>query len=158
MHPNGMHTSGLLTVSRNICGGGVCPRGWGCQPSGVCALGGEGVPCDISHHAFDVTCMLSLLQLRLRSNAAAYIMLAMWPGKACWDTPPLWTEFLTHTFVKFYTTIFLFISTDNWLRDFLLYRLVQVFTVFLTALGQVQFVMRSENYSIWELMNRKCRK
>ena len=37
----------------------------------------RGVPCDISHHAFDVTCMLSLLQLRLKSNAAAYIVVVM---------------------------------------------------------------------------------
>ena len=92
--------------------------------------------------------------------------------------PPLWTEFLTHTcenitfpqlllravitcscqqftpkiLLNFILQYSFFISTDNWLRDFLLYRLVQVFTVFLTALGQVQFVMRSENYSIWELI------
>ena len=83
--------------------GGVCPGDvylGGCLPKGCVYL--EGVPCDLSHQAFDVTCMLSLLQLRLKSNAAAYIVLVMWPDKECWDTPPfpspptMWTEFLTH--------------------------------------------------------------
>ena len=49
----------------------------------------EGVPCDLSHHAFDVTCMLPPHQLRHINSAPAYILL---PGhvtcKACWDTPP----------------------------------------------------------------------
>ena len=33
------------------------------------------VLCDLSHNAFDVTSMLSLHQLRLINNAAAYIVL-----------------------------------------------------------------------------------
>ena len=48
---------------------GVCvlSRGWVCCPgvcvlSGVCCLEGVLLPCDISHHAFDVTCLLSLHQ------------------------------------------------------------------------------------------------
>ena len=73
-------------------GKGVC-----CLPSRVCArpvgvcLGvsakrevssqgvsvRRGVPCDLSHHAFDITCMLSLLQMKLKSNPAAYIVLVM---------------------------------------------------------------------------------
>ena len=35
-----------------------------------------GVPCDLSHHAFDVTCILPPHQLRLNTSAAAYILLA----------------------------------------------------------------------------------
>ena len=58
--------------------GGVCPAGGVCLGSvclwGVCS---GGVPCDLSHHAFDVTRILFLLQLRLKSNAAAYIVLVM---------------------------------------------------------------------------------
>ena len=43
---------------------------------GVPALGGEqGVPCDLCHHAFDVTCMLPPHQLRPTNSAAAYILL-----------------------------------------------------------------------------------
>ena len=33
------------------------------------------VPCDLSHHAFDVTCMLSPHQLRPTNSTAAYIVL-----------------------------------------------------------------------------------
>ena len=47
----------------------------GVSVSGVSAKGG--VPCDLSHHAFDVICMLSPQQLRLNSNVAAYIVLVM---------------------------------------------------------------------------------
>ena len=50
-----------------------------------------GVPCNLSHNAFHVTCMLSQ-QLRVNTNAAAYMVLV---GLAtcdwsitCWDTPP----------------------------------------------------------------------
>ena len=56
----------------------------GCDPGSV--------PCDLSHHAFDVTCMLPPHQLRHINSAPAYILL---PGhvtcKACWDThsPPV---------------------------------------------------------------------
>ena len=67
--------------------GGCLPRGWGCLPKGVgvsaqgclprwgCLSGGGGicpggVPCDLSHNVFDVTCML-----RVNTYAAAYIVL-----------------------------------------------------------------------------------
>ena len=66
---------------------------------GACMAGGvsarEGcVPCELSHHAFDVTCMLSPHQLRASNNAAAYILLVGHVTcKACWDTHPLlWTD------------------------------------------------------------------
>ena len=59
-----MRTDRSLAVSR----GGV--SAWGVSAQG-------GVPCDLSHHAFDVTCMLSLLQLILKSNAAAYFVVVM---------------------------------------------------------------------------------
>ena len=39
----------------------------------VCMAGS--LPCDLSHNAFDVICMLSLHQLRLITSAAAYIVL-----------------------------------------------------------------------------------
>ena len=88
--------------------GGVSPfRGgspsWGVSIQGVSIFGGlylggfsiqggsplGGVPCDISRHAFDVTCMLPPHQLRHINSAPAYILL---PGhvtcKACWDTHP----------------------------------------------------------------------
>ena len=48
--------------------GGLCPGG---LPGGVCP---GGVPCDLSHHAFDVTCMLPPHQLRATNSAAAYIV------------------------------------------------------------------------------------
>ena len=47
-------------------------------PGGVC------VPCDLSHHAFDVTCMLPPHQLRLITCAAAYIVF----GHVTTHTPP----------------------------------------------------------------------
>ena len=47
-----------------------------------------GVPCDLSHHAFDVTCMLSCHQLRLITSAAAYIVFGHVTCGACWDTSP----------------------------------------------------------------------
>ena len=45
-----------------------------------------GVPCDLSHNAFDVTCMLSLHQLRLITSAAFQIVLGHVICDACWDT------------------------------------------------------------------------
>ena len=58
----------------------------GVSAQGMSAWGG--VPCDLSHHAFDVTCMLSPHQLRVSNNAAAYILLvAHVTCKSCWDTP-----------------------------------------------------------------------
>ena len=65
--------------------GGVWPRG--CLTQGMSDLGG--VPYDLSHHAFDVTCMLPPHQLRPTSSAAAYILLVGHVTcKACWDTKP----------------------------------------------------------------------
>ena len=67
----------LLTV----CGEGVSVQGvsaWGCV-----------VPCDLSYHAFDVTCMLPPHQLRPNNSAAAYIlMVGHVTCKARWDTSP----------------------------------------------------------------------
>ena len=70
---------------------GVClPRGIS-LPGGAClgvSLPG-GVPCDLSHHAFDVTCMLPPHQLRPTNSAAAYIVLiGHVTYKASWDTHP----------------------------------------------------------------------
>ena len=60
--------------------GGVCSQGvsapGGCLLQG-CLLPQGGVPCDLSHHAFDVTCMLPAHQLRPTNSAAAYILLVM---------------------------------------------------------------------------------
>ena len=82
-----------------VAAGGACMAAGGCVWLlggmhgcwGACVVGGVCMPCDLSHHAFDVTCMLSLLQLRLNRNAAAYIVLVMWhacppPGQNCWHT------------------------------------------------------------------------
>ena len=56
-------------------GGHVWLPGGAWSPGGACMLaGGVGVPCDLSHHAFDVTCMLSPHQLRASSYAPAYIL------------------------------------------------------------------------------------
>ena len=61
--------------------GGVCP-GWGVSAQGV-------VPCDLSHHAFDVTFMLPPHQLRPSSSAATYILLVSHVTcKAYWHTHP----------------------------------------------------------------------
>ena len=67
--------------TRGVSAGGVCQGGLpgGCLPGGVSARGVSargGLPCDLSHHAFDVTCMLPPHQLRLNTSAAAYILLA----------------------------------------------------------------------------------
>ena len=70
-----MHSSRIYPIV--LGGGGLCPGG---LPGGVL--------CDLSYNAIDVTCMVFLRRLRLNSNAAAYIVLVMWPVKECWDTPP----------------------------------------------------------------------
>ena len=69
----GVHgCGGTCVVAEGVCvvaGGHVwLPEGGmhGCQ--------GGGVPCDLSHHAFDVTCILSPHQLRASSYAPAYIL------------------------------------------------------------------------------------
>ena len=105
LHPGGvvlhlegcLHPEGVLHLGGSPSQGGVSilvgfsiPGG---SPSGGVLHGGVlhlgGVPCDLSHHAFDVTCMLPPHQLRHTNSAPAYILL---PGhvacKACWDTHP----------------------------------------------------------------------
>ena len=69
------------------------PGGCGCR--GHAWLGGMhgcqwGVPCDLSHHAFDVTCMLSPHQLRASSYAPAYILVGHVTRMT--PSPPLWTD------------------------------------------------------------------
>ena len=98
-----MRTAYLLTMVCVILGGGcVWPGGLTQGEGGVWPRRGVwpgGVPCDLSHHEFDVTCMLPPHQLRPTSSAAAYILLVGHVTcKACWDTHPLWTEFLTHAY------------------------------------------------------------
>ena len=114
----GMHCSrGVYLPGGCTCLGGVpaqgctCPRGVPAQgvylPVWCTCLGGTcpgGVPCDLSHHAFDVTCMLPPHQLRHINSAPAYILL---PGhvtcKACWDTqPPLPREQNDRQVQKYY--------------------------------------------------------
>ena len=96
MHSSRMRTARTLTVHGGclprgclLGGGGGClpegclPRGvsaWGVFAQGGICLGvgclPGGVPCDLSHDAFDVTCMLPPHQLRPNTSAAAYIVLA----------------------------------------------------------------------------------
>ena len=102
----GFSIQGGFSILGGSPSGGSPSRGVGGSPSGGSPSGGSsiqgglhpgGVPCDISHHAFDVACMLPPHQLRHINSAPAYILL---PGhvtcKACWDThpppPPLWTD------------------------------------------------------------------
>ena len=68
-----------MKVGRGVCPGeGVClPRGGVCLPRGVSTWGVSAQGGVSAHHIFDVTCMLSLYQLRLKSSAAAYIVLVM---------------------------------------------------------------------------------
>ena len=86
LHPGGVHQGGCPSGGLSIWGVSI----WGVLHPGVSiqwvSIRG-GVPCDISHHAFDVTCLLPPHQLRHINSAPAYILL---PGhvtcKACWDT------------------------------------------------------------------------
>ena len=110
----GMHgCQGGVCGCRGMCvaAGGACmaARGGmcGCQggawlPGGMRGCGGVhghwgggaacmvagGVPCDLSHHAFDVTCMLSPHQLRASSYTPAYILV----GHVTRMPPPPWTD------------------------------------------------------------------
>ena len=99
MHSSRMRTTPSLTISRGVSVQGMPAQG-GCLPRGVFALGGvclgggacpcgclpRGVPRDLSHHAFDVTCMLSCHQLRLITSAAVYIVFGHVTCGACLDT------------------------------------------------------------------------
>ena len=96
MHSSRMHTTRTLTIPAGVCSWGV-PAWGGCLPRGVCSWGvpawgvgvpAWGVPCDLSHHAFDVTCMLPSHQLRLITSAAAYIVFGHVTCGACRDTTP----------------------------------------------------------------------
>ena len=73
-----------MSAPGGVCSGGVCSGGYLLQ-GGACPW--EGIPCDPSHHAFDVTCMLSCHQLRLITSAGAYIVFGHVTCGACWDTP-----------------------------------------------------------------------
>ena len=95
-----MRTTTLLTIGgRGVCPGGCLPRG--CLPRGVSAQGvsawgcvcpgGRGWSCDLSHHAFDVTCMPPPHQLSVSTCTDPYIV---WPGCMLGYTP-LWTEWQT---------------------------------------------------------------
>ena len=81
---------GVCLPGGGACQGGVPARGGACR--GGPATGGAcwgGVPCDLSHHAFDVTCLLPPHQLRPTNSAAAYIVLVGHVTcKASWDTHP----------------------------------------------------------------------
>ena len=94
MHSSRMRTASSLTIyGRGVSAWGVSAQR-GLLARGVSAQGGA-YPCDLSHHAFDVTYTLPPHQLRHINSAPAYILL---PGhvtcKACWDTTPLppWTD------------------------------------------------------------------
>ena len=104
-----MHSSRMRTPSTVTMGGVLHPRGgspsWGVSirggfsiqggsplggsPSGGVSIQWGGVPCDLSHLAFDVTCMLSPHQLRLTNSAAAYIVVVQ---DMMGYPPPLLTE------------------------------------------------------------------
>ena len=103
LHPGGFSIRGVLHPGRGSPSRGVLhPGGWGPPSGGVLhpggsALGGGlllgGVPCDLSHHAFDVTCMVPPHQLRHTNCAPAYIL----PGHVRLQCilgypPPLWTD------------------------------------------------------------------
>ena len=68
--------------------GGLRGRG-ACVAGGACVVVGGAWPCDLSHHAFDVTCMLSPHLLRPTNSAAPYIVLV---GHVTRMPPPLLTE------------------------------------------------------------------
>ena len=104
LYPGGLSIRGLsiqggfsILGGFSIPGGVLHPRGV-LHPGGVLhPRGGSpsgGVPCDLSHHAFDVTCMLPPHQLRHTNCAPAYILPGHVTCNASWDThpPPPWTD------------------------------------------------------------------
>ena len=68
---------GLLGRGVSLVGGAPW---WGVSLAG-------GVPCDLSHHAFDVTCMLPPHQMRPTNSTAAYIVLVQ--GMLGYHPPPV---------------------------------------------------------------------
>ena len=72
LHLGGFSMGGFSIWGALHPGGVLCPSRGVLHPGGFSIQGG--VPCDLSHHAFDVTCMLSPNQLRLTNSAAAYIV------------------------------------------------------------------------------------
>ena len=99
---------------------GVClARGVSTQGGVVCP---GGVPCDLSHHAFDVTCMLPPHQLRPTNSAAAYILLVGHETcKACWDTtsPPPYGQNSWDTLLKILPCPNFVAGSKNWVPYFL---------------------------------------
>ena len=94
----GVSALGGLLQGGCLLPGGLLPGGsapGGCLLLGGLLMGGSalggvcsgGVPCDLSHHAFDVTCMLPPHQLRHTNCAPAYILPGDVTCKASWDTP-----------------------------------------------------------------------
>ena len=81
LHLGVLHLGGFLHL------GGVLHRG-GSPPGGSPSRGCVCVPCDLSHHAFDVTCMLPPHQLRHTNFAPAYILPGHVTCNASWDTHP----------------------------------------------------------------------
>ena len=94
LHPEGGSPSGGFSIWGVLHLGGFSIWGvsiWGeFSIWGVLHLGGlhlGGIPCDLSHHAFDVTCMLSPHQLRPTNSAAAYIVVVQ--GMMGYPPPPV---------------------------------------------------------------------
>ena len=78
-----LHPGGVLHPGGSPSGGSPSRGALHLGGSQVGGAGGGGfsiqggVPYDLSHHAFDVTCMLPAHQLRPTNSAAAYILLVM---------------------------------------------------------------------------------
>ena len=134
LHPGGFSIQGVLHL------GGFSI--WVGSPSGGLSIPGGspsgGLPCDLSHHAFDVTCMLPPHQLRPTNSAAAYIVLVGHVTcKASWDTTPPPVNRITHT-CKNITFPQLRLravkTTSKLLSGILLGKLVKIDTTILTAL------------------------
>ena len=80
---SGPRGGGVSALGVSAPGVVSAPRGVSALGVGVSALGG--IPCALSHHAFDVTCMLPPHQLRhINCAAAAYIV---WPRCMLGYTP-----------------------------------------------------------------------
>ena len=87
-------------IDRVWGGGSSIPGGGGFSIPGGSSIGGGflhrggGIPCDLSHNAFDVTCMLPPHQLRHINCAAAYIV---WPRCMLGYIPPPPVDRITDT-------------------------------------------------------------